>query len=167
MARADERTRSDIAALLPRLRRFARALTGHPADADDIVQIAIERALRRLDQFEEGTRLDAWLYSIVRNAWIDETRARGRRAKVLAPAEAGEHVGDQGASAVYASLEAQDVWSAMQRLPAEQREVIALVCVEGLAYKDAAAQLEIPIGTLTSRLARGREALHAILGDEP
>lgn len=153
--------------MLPRLRRFARALTGHPADGDDIVQIGIERALQRIDQFEEGTRLDAWLYAIVRNAWIDEARARARRAKVLAPAEAGENVGDQGASAVYAALEAQDVYAAMQQLAPEQREVIALVCIEGLGYKQAAAQLEIPIGTLTSRLARGREALHAILGEEP
>lgn len=167
MARAQEPTRSGIVEMLPRLRRFARALTGHPADADDIVQIAIERALMRLDQYEEGTRLDAWLYSIVRNAWIDETRARGRRAKVMAPAEAGINVGDDGAGAVYASLEAQDVWSAMQQLPPEQREVIALVCVEGLPYRAAAAQLEIPIGTLTSRLSRGREALQALLGDRP
>ena len=167
MARADQRTSSGIVEMLPRLRRFARALTGQAADADDIVQIAVERAFMRLDQFEEGTRLDAWLYSIVRNAWIDETRARDRRAKVLAPAEAGEHIGTDGAGAVHASLDAQDVWSAMQKLPPEQREVIALVCVEGVAYRDAAAQLDIPIGTLTSRLSRGREALQALLGETP
>src|SRR5215468_918554 len=101
MARAPEGTRSDIAAMLPRLRRFARALTGHPADADDVVQIAVERALRRLEQFEEGSKLDAWLYSIVRNAWIDETRARARRGKTFVAAEAGEHVGDDGAAAVH------------------------------------------------------------------
>ena len=122
---------------------------------------------KRLGQFEEGTRVDAWLYSIVRNAWIDETRARGRRAKVLAPAEAGQNVGHDGAAAANAALEAQDVWTAMQKLSTEQREVIALVCIEGLAYRDAAAQLEIPIGTLTSRLARGREALQALLGETP
>lgn len=162
---AAQQTRSEIVALLPRLRRFARALTGQTADADDIVQIAVERALKRLDQFEEGTRLDAWLYSIVRNAWIDEARARTRRAKVFAPAEAGERVGDDGAGAVHARLEAQDVWTAMRELPEEQREAIALVCVEGLAYRDAAAQLGIPIGTLTSRLARGREALALKLGE--
>src|SRR5262245_35557653 len=96
MSAADD-TRSGIVALLPRLRRFARALTGQVADADDIVQIAVERALMRMDQFQPGTRLDSWLFSIVRNAWIDEARARSRRGKVFAPAELGEQVGSDGA----------------------------------------------------------------------
>lgn len=165
MASAADQTRSDIVAMLPRLRRFARALTGQGADADDIVQIAVERALTRLDQFEEGTRVDSWLYKIVRNAWIDETRARARRAKVFAPAEAGEFVGDSGASVLEAKLDADDVWAAMRTLPPEQREAVALVCVEGLPYREAAAMLGVPIGTLTSRLARGREALQAQLGE--
>lgn len=160
-----EQTRSEIVALLPRLRRFARALTGQAADADDIVQIAVERALMRIDQFETGTRLDAWLFSIVRNAWIDEARARTRRGKVFAPAELGEQVSHDGAAEAHAKLEASDVWAAMGKLPEEQREAVALVCVEGLAYREAANALGVPIGTLTSRLARGREALQHMLGD--
>jgi RNA polymerase sigma-70 factor (ECF subfamily) len=165
MASAAEQYRADIVALLPRLRRFARALTGQAADADDVVQIAVERALMRADQFQPGTRLDAWLYSIVRNAWIDETRSRTRRAKVFAPAELGERVGDDGETQMHARLEAHDVWTAMRALPEEQREAVALVCVEGLAYREAAEALGVPVGTLTSRLARGREALAQMLGD--
>jgi RNA polymerase sigma-70 factor (ECF subfamily) len=167
MASAADQTRSDIAAMLPRLRRFARALTGQVADADDIVQITVERALTRLEQFQPGTRLDAWLFSIARNAWIDEARARTRRMKVFAAAELGENVGGDGAAHIHAKLEADDVWAAMRKLPEEQREAVALVCVEGLAYREAAEALGVPIGTLTSRLARGREALQKMLGEAP
>jgi RNA polymerase sigma-70 factor (ECF subfamily) len=167
MASAADQTRADIVAMLPRLRRFALALTGQMADADDIVQIAVERALMRLDQFQPGTKLDAWMLSIVRNAWIDEARARTRRSRVFAPAELGERVGGGGEAPMQARLDAQDVWSAMTSLPQEQREAVALVCVEGLAYREAADALGVPIGTLTSRLARGREALMQMLGEAP
>src|SRR5690606_13790383 len=125
----------------------------------------MERALTRLNQFQEGTRLEAWLFGIVRNAWIDEARSRTRRAKVFAPPELGESVGDDGASAMHAKLEADDVWAAMRRLPEDQREAVALVCVEGLAYREAAETLGVPIGTVTSRLSRGREALQRMLGE--
>ena len=85
--------REAMVALLPRLRRFAHALTGAQADADDLVQAGLERALRSLAQFEPGTRLDSWLFRVLRNAWIDEVRARGRQEKIFAPAEAGESIG--------------------------------------------------------------------------
>lgn len=162
---SDHQIRSDITALLPRLRRFACSLTGQVADADDVVQIAIERALGRLDQFQAGTRLDAWLFSIVRNAWIDEARSRARRGRTFVAAEAGDDVGNDGDRAMHARLEAQQVWNAVQQLPVEQREAISLVCVEGLAYREAAEVLGVPVGTVTSRLARGRETLQALLGD--
>jgi len=165
MTREADQIRAELVALTPRLRRFARALTGQAADADDVVQTAMERALMHLDQYERGTRLDSWLYRIVRNVWIDETRARARRGKVLAPEALGEQVGHDGAAAMHAKLEANEVWAAMAELPEEQREAVALVCVEGLAYREAAAALGVPIGTLTSRLARGREALQAKLGE--
>ncbi len=155
---------ADLVALLPRLRRFARALTGQTADADDVVQIAVERALTRLEQFQPGTRFDAWVFQIVRNAWIDEARSRTRQARVFAPAELGESVGDDGEAAMHAKLEASEMWKAMRTLPEEQREAVALVCVEGLAYREAADALGVPIGTLTSRLSRGREALQRLLG---
>lgn len=153
--------RDELAALLPRLRRFGRLLTQHREDADDLVQQAVERALRHLDQWTPGTRLDSWLYRIMKNAWIDEVRARGRRGALLLPEEAGEHV---GVSPMEAHSDAMAVQQAMARLNEDQRLVVALVLVEGLPYKEAAAVLDIPIGTLTSRLARAREALQALLG---
>ena len=150
-----------IVALLPRLRRFARNLARNPHDADDVVQIAVERALTRLDQWRSDARLDSWMFKIVRNAWIDELRSRGRRDKVFLAAEAGENVGTDSMARETDLLAVQ---SAMARLPQEQREAVSLVLVEGLPYREAADVLDVPIGTLTSRLARGREALQAMLG---
>ena len=167
MASSANGLRDEIVTLLPRLRRFARALAGQPADADDLVQLVVERALMRLDQYQAGTRLDSWLFAMMRNAWIDEVRSRGRRGKVFAPEEDGAHVGSDGARAVEMRLEAMDVHHAMQLLPEEQRSAIALVCIEGLAYREAADALGVPMGTLTSRLARGREALDRLLSGGP
>jgi RNA polymerase sigma-70 factor (ECF subfamily) len=152
-----------IVTLLPRLRRFARNLTRNRHDADDVVQIAVERALTRLDQWRSGARLDSWMFKIVRNAWIDELRSRGRRGKVFLAAEAGENV---GTDSMARETELLSVQSAMARLPEDQREAVSLVLVEGLPYREAAEVLDVPIGTLTSRLARGREALQALLGTE-
>ncbi len=148
-------------ALLPRLRRFARALSRNTHDADDLVQVSVERALLHLDQLRPEPRLDSWMFGIVRNAWIDETRSRRRRDKLLAPEELGEHVADRASEAPIQRL---SIEAALERLPEEQRLAVALVLIEGLAYKEAAAVLEVPIGTVTSRLARGREALEALLG---
>ena len=161
MSQAVEALREQLVALLPRLRRFARALTRSPHDADDLVQIAVERALLSLDQWRPGSRLDSWMFGIIKNAWIDETRSRRRRDKVHAPEALGEHVADAASDAHIQRLSLE---AAMERLPEEQRLAVALVLVEGLAYKEAAAVLEVPIGTVTSRLARGREALEALLG---
>lgn len=156
--------REAMVALLPRLRRFAHALTGAQADADDLVQAGLERALRSLAQFEPGTRLDSWLFRVLRNAWIDEVRARGRQAKIFAPAEAGESIGDDAPAALEAKREMREVAMMLQDLAEEQRLAISLVCVEGLSYREAAAVLDVPIGTVTSRLARAREALLAKSG---
>lgn len=154
---------NDLAALLPRMRRFARSITFHREDADDLVQLAIERALGRSEQYTEGTRLDSWLFRIIRNAWVDEVRSRIRRDAVFAPAEEGEHVGHDGAEVQQQQMAVQ---KAMSLLSEEHRIVVALVLVDGLPYKEAAAVLEIPIGTLTSRLARARDALQKLLSDE-
>ena len=155
----------ELLALLPRLRRFAMALARSPADGDDLCQAAIERALKAQDQWRPGTRLDSWMYRIMRNLWIDEVRARTRRDATFAPEEAGALVGDDGDRKIERAVEIGDVGRAMDRLPPEQREAIALVLVEGFAYREAAEILEIPIGTLTSRLVRGREALMVELGE--
>jgi RNA polymerase sigma-70 factor (ECF subfamily) len=161
-ASANDAFRAELAALLPRLRRFGRVITRNVADADDLVQVALEKALTHAGQWRPGSRMDSWMFGIMKNAWIDEVRARRRRERVHAPEEAGATVGDASAAArdIVLSVEA-----AMEQLPEEQRMAVALVLVEGLSYKDAAAALEIPIGTLTSRLARGRETLQALLGD--
>ena len=151
----------ELVELLPRLRRFARALAGNMSDADDLVQIAIERALSRAEQLHDGAPLAGWMFGILRNAWIDEARARARRNRVFAPEELGEHVADPTS----AHAEVLPVQQALQRLPGEQREVIGLVLIEGLSYREAAQIINVPIGTVTSRLARAREALQAMLGD--
>jgi RNA polymerase sigma-70 factor (ECF subfamily) len=161
-ASATDAFRAELAALLPRLRRFGRVITRHVADADDLVQVAVEKALTHAGQWRPGSRMDSWMFGIMKNAWIDEVRARRRRERVHAPEEAGATVGDSSAAARDIAL---SVEAAMEQLPEEQRMAIALVLVEGLSYKDAAAALDIPIGTLTSRLARGRETLQALLGD--
>ena len=153
----------ELLTLLPRLRRFARALARDSADADDLLQVALERALKARDQWAPGTRLDAWMMRIVRNCWIDEMRSRTRRARTFAPEEEGEMVGVDLQHEIDAKAEMHAVDRAMASLSPEQREVIALVLVEGLAYREAAELLDIPMGTLTSRLTRGRQALVQML----
>lgn len=155
----------DLLSLLPRLRRFARSLARDAADADDLCQTALERALKAEAQWQAGTRLDSWMYRIMRNCWIDEARARTRRSETFVGEEAGATVGDDDASRIEARVDLANVDKAMAALPDEQREVIALILVEGLAYKEAAEVLDLPMGTVTSRLARGRQALMAMLGE--
>jgi RNA polymerase sigma-70 factor, ECF subfamily len=146
--------------LLPRLRRFARALARNEADADDLVQLALERALARAAQMRADASLAGWMFGIVRNAWTDELRARARRSRLFAPADAIEEIGDASESGHAELLSVQE---ALARLPEEQRSAVALVLIEGLSYKEAAHVMQVPIGTLTSRLARGREALQQLL----
>lgn len=149
----------ELLALLPRLRRFSRSLARDAADADDLCQTTLERALKAREQWQAGTRLDAWMYRIMRNCWIDEARARARRSETFAPEEAGAGVGTDGHGEVERRFALRDVERAMNMLLPEQREAVALVLVEGLAYREAAEIMEVPIGTLTSRLVRGRQAL--------
>jgi len=153
----------DLLALVPRLRRFARSLARDAADADDLVQASLERALKARDQWTPGTRLDAWMMRIVRNNWIDEARARARRGRTFVEEEAGASISSDAHNDIERRAELRDVDRAMAALPDEQREVIALVLVEGFAYREAADMLDIPIGTLTSRLTRGRQALVRML----
>ena len=153
----------DIAALLPRLRRFARSITYRREDGDDLVQVAVERALSRAGQWEAGTRLASSLFRIMKNAWIDEGRSRMRRDEQFAPEELGEHVGDDFAEA---HQQRMAIEKAMSLLSDDYRLVIGLVLVDGMAYKEAADVLEVPMGTLTGRLARAREALQGLLSDQ-
>ena len=154
-----------LAALLPRLRRFAHALARNPSDADDLAQMTIERALRSKSQWQKGTRLDSWTYTIMRNAWIDTVRSRSRKQKSEAPEAEVERVGHDPRNQMDASIELQRIMDAMQRLPEEQREVVALILIEGFGYRETAEMLGLPIGTVASRLVRGRTALLAMVGE--
>lgn len=165
MGARNPRVENEIISYLPRLRRFARSLTRDAADADDLVQMTLERALARLDQWRDGTRLDSWMYRIMKNAWIDEVRFRQRRDTRFAPEEAGAAVGREDPE-FDKRIRAMSVEQAMETLPEDQRLAVALVLVEGLSYKEAAAVMDVPMGTLTSRLARGRSALEAILNPQ-
>lgn len=148
--------------LLPRLRRFAAGLAGNLSDGDDLCQMTIERALTNRDKWQDGTRLDSWMYRIMRNLWIDEARSRKRRGQTFVDEEAGLAVGMDGAQEHHVEL--GNVERAMAQLPAEQREAVLLVMVEGYGYREAAEIIGCPEGTLNSRLVRGRDALMTLLG---
>src|SRR6267142_848022 len=138
MSDSHDALRLELAALLPRLRRFARTITRHREDADDLVQLSVERALLRLDQWQPGTRLDSWMFMIMKNAWIDEVRSRVRRDAIFLPEEAGENVG-QSAGEWPADRQhvRMDVARAMEQLSEDQRMAVGLVLVEGLPFKEA------------------------------
>ena len=153
-----ETIRSRMTAGLPRLRRFALSLTGNAADADDLVQDTVERALRNLHKWQPDTKLESWMFRIAQNLWIDNLRARKVRA--ADPLEADD-VSLDGARSAEAKLTFADTARALQQLPEDQRVVVALVLIDGVAYREAAEILNVPIGTVTSRLARAREALAA------
>lgn len=156
---ASARFSDQLIAVLPRLRRFARGLTGTAAEADDLVQAACERALAREHQYEEGTRFDSWMFRIVQTIWIDQIRARDVRKEDADVAE--ERLGtDAPVRRIEARLALAEIRRAVDLLPPEQRAVLMLVTVEGLSYKEAAAAAGVPVGTIMSRLARARIALH-------
>ena len=155
---------NELVQLLPRLRRFAHTLSWHGADADDLTQATVERALRSRDQWQPGTRLDSWLYRIMRNLWIDTARARVRKERHEAPEDEAQSIGEDPRDAIDASLELKRAMGAMERLPDEQREVVALILVEGFGYREVSEMLDLPIGTVSSRLVRGRTALLEMLG---
>ena len=126
----------DLVALLPRLRRFARSLTGQAWDADDLVQVTIERALTRRAQWRPDTNLGAWMFKIMKNAWIDEARSRARRSRSSGPQSEAEAAPDPLAPDMNARLAASAVERAMSDLPDDQRIAVCLVLVEGLLRED-------------------------------
>lgn len=156
--------RTGLVAEVPKLRRFALSLTGNRQDADDLVQTACEKALRNWAQFIPGTRMDSWMYRIVQTLWIDDRRKHKVRGNTVDPDDA--YLSDDGRAANLPEdrLMLAQVRRAMAELPEGQREVLSLVAIEGLSYKEAAETLEIPVGTVMSRLSRAREALLPKLG---
>lgn len=159
--------RHQIVALLPRLRRFAYALTGDSDRGDDLVQDVCIRALSKQEQWQVGTRLDSWLYRIAQNLWFDRIRAGKVRGDNVDIVSVDNLPGDDGRSIVEDRSTLTVVSRAIDRLPPDQKVLIALVCVDGLTYKEAADVLEIPIGTVMSRLARARRTLHEATRSEP
>jgi RNA polymerase sigma-70 factor (ECF subfamily) len=149
----------DLVALLPRLRRFALSLTRSANEADDLVQAACERALRARDQWTPGTRLDSWMFRIIRNLWIDAIRKRRTEGMAESIDETANVEGEDGRQVVEMALTLSELNGAMNELPEEQRAVLLLVCSEERSYQEAAETLGIPIGTVMSRLARGRRTL--------
>lgn len=156
---------AELAPVWPRLRRFAYSLARDAADADDLAQSTVEKAFRSFGQFQPGTRFDSWLFRICRTVWIDQGRSRSRRAVHEAPPEAADRVGIDPRPATEARIDLGKAMAAMERLPDEQREVVALILIDGFGYREAAEILEQPIGTVSSRLVRGRNALLAMLGE--
>lgn len=159
----DQAFSHQLVALLPRLRRFARGLTHGSEEGDDLVQAACERALARSDQFEPGTRLDSWMYRIVQNLWLDDRRRQKKEAIALDLVDLADHAAPVAANAAEDGLYLAQVREAIGLLPDEQRTVLMLVSVEGVAYKDAAEILDLPLGTVMSRLSRARVALGQLL----
>jgi RNA polymerase sigma-70 factor, ECF subfamily len=158
--------RLQLVTMLPRLRRFAVSLTGNRDRADDLVQGTCERALKSADAWQPGTRMDSWLYRIMQNLWIDEVRKMKTRGHEQPVEEAYAVVGEDGQRTTEASLAAHEVMVALGKLPEEQRVIVTLVCVEDMSYREASDILDIPIGTVMSRLSRARRALAEALGAE-
>jgi len=147
-------TTLDVAAHLPRLRRHARFLCGDAADADELVQATLAKAVARAGLFRPGGDLRVWLFALLHDTFAAGTGAQGRRE--------GERSVGHGPATAVASVEPQRTLEALNRLPDEQRRVIMLVSVDGMTTAEAAAVLGQPVGTVRSRLARGREALRRL-----
>lgn len=158
---------AELISLLPRLRRYAMTLTRSVSEAEDLAQACCERALRAQAQWQEGTRLDAWVFRIARNLWIDQLRKRRREGASEALEAHPDLPGEDGRQVTETALTADSVQRALTELPAEQRDLLLLVCVDGLSYRDASNRLSIPIGTVMSRLSRARLGLARKLGMEP
>jgi RNA polymerase sigma-70 factor, ECF subfamily len=151
--------RLQIVEFLPRLRRFSQALTGDKDKGDDLVQETCARALSRAGQWEPGTRLDSWMFRIAQNIWLDQRRAHKVRGDAADIDQAYDVAGEDGRLVTESRLTLREVSRGIAELPPDQQVIIALICVEGLSYKEAAEVLNVPIGTVMSRLARARRAL--------
>lgn len=148
-----------IAAEIPRLRRYARALVGQEGEADDLVQDCLERAIIKIDLWRDGDNPRRWLFTILHNIHVDRRRGLSRRPEVIELADA---IADPVADAAEGVAKCE-VSAALQKLPEEQREALLLVGLEGLSYAETADVLGVPIGTVMSRLSRGRDRLRKLL----
>ncbi|MPW20116.1 sigma-70 family RNA polymerase sigma factor [Paraburkholderia sp. CNPSo 3157] len=161
--------RNELIEHVPRLRRYARALISNRDLADDLVQDTLERALTRTKMFQVGTDLRAWLFTIMHNVFINQVRKSSTRAVHVSVDDESIVESEFAVSGEQTrSLEVRDLDYALQRLPADQREVVLLVGLEEMSYAEVAIALDIPVGTVMSRLSRGRERLRALMaGAQP
>ncbi len=150
--------------LIPRMRRFATGLCGSTDRGDELVQAACERLLRNKDRLRADTRLDSWLYQVIRNLHIDGIRAQSVRDRSAREMQQSAELHVANNSPMESHMMLHEIEAAMGLLSEEHRAVLMLICVEGLSYKEAASVLQIPIGTVTSRLIRARKALIDKLG---
>ena len=152
----------DLEVHIASLRRYAHALVRDRNDADDLVQEALARALSRADRFVAGTNLRAWLFTIMHNVHVNQVRSRAARPVEVAVDEVIEARLSEPANQEH-RVELNEMMRVLDTLPAEQRQVLLLVALEGLKYEEVAAVLEVPIGTVMSRLSRAREAVRVKL----
>lgn len=157
---------TQIEAHIPRLRRYARALLGNQASADDLVQDTLERALNKFSLWRRDSDLRAWLFTLMHNLYVNQCRSLARQPAHLA--NEGELDGMAVACGQEQNLLLRDMSRALAQLPDEFREVVLLVGVEQMSYEEVSKVLGIPKGTVMSRLSRGRERLRQLMrGDEP
>jgi RNA polymerase sigma-70 factor (ECF subfamily) len=155
----------ELEAHMASLRRYARTLLRRGADADDLVQETLARALAGAGSFVLGTNLRAWLFTILHNTYVNQVRKQANHPEEELPEEIEIRLSQPATQEI--RLEVRDMARALAALPAEQRQVLLLVALEGLKYEEVAAAMGIPVGTVMSRLSRAREAVRKALGDDP
>jgi RNA polymerase sigma factor (sigma-70 family) len=156
----DESIHGQIKGLIPRLRRYALAVVLDPVAADDLVQDCLARALGKIHLWEEGTDLRAWLFTILHNQYISLARRAARQRDIIELQKRKPGLAPSPSQMV--RLELRDLERAIARLPEEQRSLILLVGLEGMRYDEVASVVNLPIGTVRSRISRGREALRSM-----
>lgn len=153
---SDDPLKAEMIRLIPKLRSFALRLSRNPDQADDLVQTTCERAIRSLDQFDPATRLDSWMFRILQNLYFNTQRDTANRARLFEQAMLDYDDTYDGQRAAASKLELQQVRSFIEQLDEDNRTVLMMIAVDGRSYKDVAEELQVPIGTVTSRLARAR-----------
>ncbi len=154
---------SQLVELLPRLKRYALSLAGSVSDGEDLLHSTIERALAKADQFSEGTNLDRWMFRICKNLWMDEWRSKKRRREEQLSDAPHMEPWTDGERHATISIQLTEMTQTLSRLREEHREILMLVVVEGYSYKEVSSMLDIPIGTVMSRLARARQHLSDLI----
>ncbi|WP_244313989.1 RNA polymerase sigma factor [Roseibium denhamense] len=152
----DDMLKTEMIRALPKLRSFALRLCRNPDQADDLVQATCERAIRSLDKFDPATRLDSWMFRILQNLYLNSARDTANRSRLLGLVMADYNETYDGVKAANSSLELQQVQAFIEQLEEDNKIVLLMIAVEGRSYKDVADELNVPIGTVTSRLARAR-----------